>query len=1019
MKGDFSRNTFNSRKHYSGVLMQQGRVQLDADWNEQLAIQHHRTETEAKDVIGLCGVPKESDGFKLELIEDDLAISPGRIYVDGLLCELESTPVPITFIEGQAQQIRMPFMTADEQLFEAGQWLEVSADGKPPQLTRITSADQAERLLEVDQSVIDFHNFENPAVRRVATYTSQPSYPSPKFASQPDPDAGTLSKLSLTDGTYLAYLHVWEEQITALDDPLIREKALGGPDSTTRVKTVWQLELLPVVNGDGDETSCETQFTEWDDLVKPSAGRMNARTHFVEDPKNPCVLPPSSGYRRLENQLYRVEIQQTGQLNEATFKWSRENGSVLTSIKTVQGNTLTVTDVGKDEFLSFAGGNWAEIIDDEAELKGEPHPLVHIKRVDPAKGEIELDSLDASFQDKKGLRLRRWDQPGESLPEGLKTDANWIGLEGGIEVRFSGGSYRAGDYWLIPARTATGDIEWPPFEIPNANPIPQPPVGIRHHYCRLALLKATGGALALIGDCREAFPPLTGICAEDVCFDPAGCPAEMADAETVQDALEALCKAREDGCTFVAIPGRDLQALFDAIPDGGDAHICFQVGTYQLPATATMKNKGHIKISGCGPGTRLVAAEAEAALAFNACRTVTIRDIYAEAGMAGAQTGKPTEHLNGTLTFLDCEAVSVQNVALKCGASTQRAATCVTVRNGINSPRPVRIQHCDLSVGHQQEGILLVNVERAHVEDNVLRVYEKPESLKLPELLKDPQQRANVRMVLISGAHLGLPVPPGNRTNVSLSFGNHVIQFKTHNSLRKAWQPLLDANPPGNINNARGLLAHVTKLADRILLDEAFRKNRPSFKTLFDALFKQDRSVASQGITIGGQSASDVRLVNNTIREFLQGIHIGLSRKAARNQHDLAGGVTIAGNTISILLTPDAGKRDRHGIFVGNCQSLLVENNNVQLERLPEADTLETEGIRVWGVLGNKALVTQNHLFSADGNPKRSFDTGINVNPLAKLKPSTSLWLVHLNAAPSKQTTVRVANGAVSTGNVP
>ena len=35
MKGDFSRETFDRARHYSAVLLQQGRVQLDADWNEQ------------------------------------------------------------------------------------------------------------------------------------------------------------------------------------------------------------------------------------------------------------------------------------------------------------------------------------------------------------------------------------------------------------------------------------------------------------------------------------------------------------------------------------------------------------------------------------------------------------------------------------------------------------------------------------------------------------------------------------------------------------------------------------------------------------------------------------------------------------------------------------------------------------------------------------------------------------------------------------------------------------------------
>ncbi len=35
MNGDFTRDTFESEKHFRQALMQQGRVMLDADWNEQ------------------------------------------------------------------------------------------------------------------------------------------------------------------------------------------------------------------------------------------------------------------------------------------------------------------------------------------------------------------------------------------------------------------------------------------------------------------------------------------------------------------------------------------------------------------------------------------------------------------------------------------------------------------------------------------------------------------------------------------------------------------------------------------------------------------------------------------------------------------------------------------------------------------------------------------------------------------------------------------------------------------------
>ena len=75
-------------------------------------------------------------------------------------------------------------------------------------------------------------------------------------------------------------------------------------------------------------------------------------------------------------------------------------------------------------------------------------------------------------------------------------------------MQFSGAGFRTGDYWIIPARTATGEIEWPPFAIPNQSPEPQPPRGIRHHYCRLALLAfdAESKTWSVLEDCRQLLP---------------------------------------------------------------------------------------------------------------------------------------------------------------------------------------------------------------------------------------------------------------------------------------------------------------------------------------------------------------------------------------------------------------------------------------------------------------------------------------------------------------------------------
>src|SRR6266545_3561762 len=78
MKGDFTRGTFDPANHFSRVLMQQGRVQLDADWNEQTAIMLHLLRTMAYDVFGPHGGPKSPDlGF--EIVTNDMSDRDDRL----------------------------------------------------------------------------------------------------------------------------------------------------------------------------------------------------------------------------------------------------------------------------------------------------------------------------------------------------------------------------------------------------------------------------------------------------------------------------------------------------------------------------------------------------------------------------------------------------------------------------------------------------------------------------------------------------------------------------------------------------------------------------------------------------------------------------------------------------------------------------------------------------------------------------------------------------------------------------
>ena len=62
--------------------------------------------------------------------------------------------------------------------------------------------------------------------------------------------------------------------------------------------------------------------------------------------------------------------------------------------------------------------------------------------------------------------------------------------------------YRTGDYWVIPARVATGSLEWP---IDDADqPLPVRPHGVTHHYAPLAIVDFNpGGSAANVIDCRR------------------------------------------------------------------------------------------------------------------------------------------------------------------------------------------------------------------------------------------------------------------------------------------------------------------------------------------------------------------------------------------------------------------------------------------------------------------------------------------------------------------------------------
>jgi acylphosphatase len=302
---------------------------------------------------------------------------------------------------------------------------------------------------------------------------------------------------------------------------LILEPALGGPDTTTRTKIEWQVRLQKIEDSDNSPSVSGMKFLS----ESSSSGTLQVRTNqskiISSTSDDLCMLPPTSGYRSLENHLYRVEVHKLGSKpgDEITFKFSRENGSVVAKIVDIVGTTLYISSIGRD-ITSDLRGQWVEITDDRYDLWGMPGTLVKIKDDSNIQGQLEFDSsstkgkqiTEENFPKQFNPKIRRWDsKDGDQKVLESKNNDGFLSLENGIEIKFSKkGTYNTGDYWIIPARTGTSDVEWPQND--EGLPTECQAEGIKHHYASLALLEytKTDGFVSSV-DHRNIFPAMSDL----------------------------------------------------------------------------------------------------------------------------------------------------------------------------------------------------------------------------------------------------------------------------------------------------------------------------------------------------------------------------------------------------------------------------------------------------------------------------------------------------------------------------
>jgi hypothetical protein len=491
MKGDFSRLT-----HYPNatrVLMQQGRVQLDADWNEGVSIATRRLRTWIADVVGAHGGPADSLGY-------------------GLLTR-----------------------DADQAALEAADAVALAAGLKP-----------GDFIVTGGRYYVEGWGCQTETL----LYSAQPDLPGARPLSNQDPSALSLATLESWGGDpaqlpqagdgLLVYLDVWERHVCADEDPALLDIALGGLDTATRAVLMAQGRVVPAPasatrppRGGQRQPATEAEVNEHLRTLFPERRRpqLKARAKAASDHADPCLSDPDARYRGPENQLYRVEIQRGGTAGQATFKWSRDNGARVFPIAELFATRATLQHLGRDERSTLAAGQWVELLDSVRARRGAPGVMLRLTQVDHDASAVEFEVPEGITVPGPGELerpfLRRWDhgtrptskdeaplRAGALVVAEAEGAAGWVRIEDGIEIQFqkpganaAAYRYRSGDYWLIPARTATGDVEWP--RDTHAEPLPQAPAGVRHSYAPLALVAlGEAGHVVVQKDYRRQFASL-------------------------------------------------------------------------------------------------------------------------------------------------------------------------------------------------------------------------------------------------------------------------------------------------------------------------------------------------------------------------------------------------------------------------------------------------------------------------------------------------------------------------------
>lgn len=421
-----------------------------------------------------------------------------------------------------------------------------------------------------------------------------------KYSAQPDwIDAPKKFKLSAHE---LIYLALQDQEISAVEDPALREVALGGPDTAQRTRLIQHVMREGVTSKTSSAAFAEL-VAEWSNLGQsfdPKSQRLFSTARLLvsvvtsDENISACKPAGQEGYLGAENQLVRVQISAASKL-----LWAYDNAASIYPVNvttTGAGTTIELLTPPVDAYHDPRKGQRIELLRSAAKLEsgrfaaalsGHVAPTaITAGAYDPDKRTLQLTDIAPPEYTTAGaagtpLYARVWEDEIAFTP-GTATVLTGTRLG----VTLTGTKLVIGDHWIFAARPSTPKVVYPEDYLTKA----QPPSGPRRWVAALSFVRWSDNVAAL----EDLRPPF--------------------------DNLVELTKRKGGGCCTVTLTpqdltgGKTLQSIIDQRKEttfeGERLTICLMPGLYEL-AEPLRLDHGHsfLTIEGCHDGAVIQAAK--------------------------------------------------------------------------------------------------------------------------------------------------------------------------------------------------------------------------------------------------------------------------------------------------------------------------------------------------------------------------------------------------------------------------